>query len=188
MGRICVFAGSKPGSNPAYAEAAAALGTAIARAGLGAVYGGAHVGLMGAMADGVLAEGGEVIGVLPKNLLEIEIAHPGLTSLEVVADMHERKARMAALSDAFIALPGGLGSLEELFEAWTWSQLGLQQKPIGLLNVDGFYDGLLGFLDKATREGFIKPPHRDALVVDTDAERLLTRIRATEFPVVPKLS
>src|SRR3546814_750650 len=153
--RLCVFCGSSDGARPAYRDAAHALGKALADAGIGLVYGGAAVGLMGAVADGALARGGEVMGVLPRSLADRELAHPGLTQLHVVGSMHERKAMMAKLSDGFIALPGGLGTFEELFEIWTWAQLGYHRKPVALLNVDGYYDGLLSFLDHPVREAFV---------------------------------
>jgi uncharacterized protein (TIGR00730 family) len=177
--RICVFCGSNPGSRPAYANAARALGTALARRGLGLVYGGGRVGLMGTIADAVLAAGGEAIGVIPEHLVARELAHTGLTELFVVPSMHERKARMAALSRAFVALPGGYGTLDETCEALTWTQLGLQSKPCGLLNVEGYYDPLLAFLDRAVGEGFLDPENRAILLVETDPERLIGRLLAT---------
>ena len=176
--RICVFCGSSVGRNAAYQRAAVALGELLAREGIGLVYGGAHAGLMGVLADTVLAGGGEVIGVIPESLKIRELAHQGLTQLHVVTSMHERKAQMAALSDAFLALPGGIGTLEELFEVWTWAQLGLHQKPCALLNVAGFYDRLSSFLDFVTEEGFLQQPMRDVLLVDEAAPRLLAQISA----------
>ena len=165
MNRLCVFCGSSPGRNPAYLAAAAELGTVLAKRRIGLVYGGASIGLMGAVADAARAAGGEVIGVIPRALVELEVAHTGLADLRVVASMHERKALMAELSDGFIALPGGIGTLEELFEVWTWGQLGSHRKPCALLNVAGFYDRLLGFLDFVADEAFLRPVHREMLLV-----------------------
>ena len=161
--RICVYAGSNPGADPAYAEAAAELARLLAGRGIGVVYGGGRVGLMGILADTALEAGGEVIGVIPQDLMDREIGHGGLTELHVVGSMHERKALMAELSDAFVALPGGAGTLEELIEVYTWSQLGLHAKPMGVLNVRGYYDGLAALLDHAVQEGFLRPQHRAAL-------------------------
>lgn len=174
--RICVFCGSSAGRLPEYRAATVAFGELLAREGIGLVYGGAHVGLMGVLADTVLSCGGEVLGVIPESLSVRELAHKGLTELYVVSSMHERKAQMAALSDAFVALPGGIGTFEELFEVWTWAQLGLHHKPCALLNVAGFYDQLSGFLDFVTGEGFLRQATRDVLLVESDAARLLTRI------------
>ena len=161
--RICVYAGSNPGADPAYAEAAADLARLLAQRGIGVVYGGAHRGLMGILADTALEAGGEVIGVMPQALVDREIAHTGLTELHVVASMHERKALMAELADGFVALPGGAGTLEELIEVYTWSQLGLHDKPLGVLNVRGYYDALTALLDHAVRERFLRPEHRAAM-------------------------
>jgi uncharacterized protein (TIGR00730 family) len=158
--RLCVFCGSSSGSSPIYVDQAKALGTALAQSGIDLVYGGASVGLMGAVADATLAAGGNVIGVMPQALVDKEISHKGLTDLRIVGSMHERKALMAELADGFIALPGGLGTFEELFEVWTWAQLGYHRKPCALLNVDGFYDKLSGFLDDVVTRGFVKPSHR----------------------------
>jgi uncharacterized protein (TIGR00730 family) len=155
--RICVFCGASTGSRPAYAEAAGALGRTLAARGLGLVYGGGSIGLMGVVADAALAAGGEAIGVLPRGLASREFAHAGLTQLHLVGSMHERKALMARLSDAFVALPGGLGTLEETFEVLTWAQLGIHRKPVALLNVDGYWDGLLALLGHARSEGFLRP-------------------------------
>ena len=171
--RVCVYAGSQPGARPEYAEAAGRLVAGLAERGLGAVYGGGKVGIMGAVAEAALAHGVEIIGVIPRHLEEREVAHRGLTELQITGTMHERKAIMAELSDAFIALPGGLGTLEELIEMLTWAQLGLHSKPCGLLNVDGYYDALLAFLDHASAEGFITPANRGLLHVDTDPGALL---------------
>ncbi len=184
--RICVFAGSSLGQSGSYVEAARSLGQIIARRELGLVYGGARVGLMGAVADAALAAGGEVVGVLPKKLSNLEVAHSGLTQLHIVDTMHERKAMMAEMSDAFIALPGGIGTLEETFEVLTWSQLGFHRKPVGLMNVDGFFDQLLGFLDNLTGERFLKPEHRDLLWSDSDADRLVSKVLNADVPQVPK--
>ena len=167
LGTVCVFSGSSPGARPAYAAAATALGTEIAGRGMRVVYGGASVGLMGTVADAALAAGGEVVGVIPQHLVDREVAHTGLTDLRVTGSMHERKALMADLSDGFVALPGGLGTLEELAEVLTWSQLGLQSKPCGLLDVEDFYAPLLAFLDHTVTERFVSARHR-ALVLSAD--------------------
>ena len=173
--RICVYAGSNPGADPAYADAAADLARVLAGRGIGVVYGGARVGLMGVLADTALEAGGEVFGVMPQSLVDREIGHTGLTELHVVASMHERKALMAELSDGFVALPGGAGTLEELIEIYTWSQLGLHAKPMGVLNVNGYYDGLAALLDHAVQEGFLRPEHRAAMHAEPTAEALLER-------------
>jgi uncharacterized protein (TIGR00730 family) len=164
---VCVFSGSSPGARPSYAETATALGREVAVRGMRLVYGGASVGLMGAVADAALAAGGEVVGVIPQHLVDREVAHDGLTELRVTGSMHERKALMADLADGFVALPGGLGTLEELAEILTWSQLGLQSKPCGLLDVEGFFDPLLAFLDHTVAERFVSTEHR-ALVLAAD--------------------
>ncbi|MEL0169453.1 MAG: TIGR00730 family Rossman fold protein [Pseudomonadaceae bacterium] len=184
--RLCVFCGSSPGNKPEYLAAAQQLGTALAKAGIGLVYGGAQVGLMGAVADAALAAGGEVIGVIPRHLVERELAHEGLTTLHEVGSMHERKAMMADLSDGFIALPGGVGTFEELFEVWTWGQLGHHQKPCALFNAAGYYDQLIAFLDHALAEGFMRQPYRDMLIVDTEAAALLDKVRSYAPPSVSK--
>jgi len=171
--RVCVFCGSSMGARPAYAEAARSLGRLLAERGVGLVYGGASVGLMGVIADAALAAGGEVIGVIPRSLVDREIAHAGLSELRVVTTMHERKAAMAELSEAFVALPGGLGTLEELFEVWTWGHLGIHAKPLGVLDVARFYEPLTAFLDHAVDQGFIRAANRAMLIRDTDPERLL---------------
>jgi uncharacterized protein (TIGR00730 family) len=176
--RLTVFCGSSAGARPEYAAAAHALGRALAERGLGLVYGGARVGLMGAVAAAALAAGGEVVGVIPRALVEREIAHSGLTSLHVVDTMHERKARMSDLCDGFVALPGGLGTLEELFEVWTWAQLGVHAKPCAVLDVGGYYAPLLAFLDHGVREGFVRAAQRDLLLVDDEPGRLLDRMAA----------
>jgi uncharacterized protein (TIGR00730 family) len=173
MTRMCVFAGSSPRSRPPYTAAARALGRAIAGRGLGLVYGGARIGLMGAVADAALAAGGHVTGVIPEALVAKEVAHAGLSDLRVVSSMHERKATMAELADAFVALPGGWGTLEELFEVLTWAQLGLHAKPCGLLNVDGYFDGLLAFVDHSIAERFVRPENRAMVLAAADPEALL---------------
>ncbi|ANC05237.1 MULTISPECIES: TIGR00730 family Rossman fold protein [Pseudomonas] len=183
---VCVFCGASIGANPAYREAAIALGQAIAHRGLTLVYGGGAVGLMGIVADAAMAAGGEVIGIIPQSLMDAEVGHKGLTRLEVVDGMHARKARMAELSDAFIALPGGLGTLEELFEVWTWGQLGYHAKPLGLLDVNGFYEKLGGFLDHIVEEGFVRPQHRAMLLLGQQADELLDGMDSFIAPVAPK--
>jgi uncharacterized protein (TIGR00730 family) len=182
--RLCVFCGSSPGASPGYAEAARALAAAMARKGAGLVYGGASVGVMGALADAALAHGLEVDGVIPGGLVEREVAHAGLTRLHVVDSMHERKRRMADLADAFVALPGGLGTLEELFEVWTWALLGIHAKPVALLDVGSYWAPLLAFLDGAVAAGFVRPAHRAMLLVDDDPDRLLDRLASYEPPEV----
>jgi uncharacterized protein (TIGR00730 family) len=186
MRRVCVYAGSNPGTHPAYAEAARALATELAGRGIGLVYGGGKVGLMGVIADTALAAGGEAIGVMPQALIDREIGHAGLTELKVVGSMHERKALMAELADAFVALPGGIGTLEELIEVYTWSQLGIHDKACGVLNVRGYYDGLATFLDHAVSEGFLRPQHRAVLSVAEDPATLLDALAAYEPPRVGK--
>jgi uncharacterized protein (TIGR00730 family) len=176
MRRLCVFCGSQAGRRAAYAEAARTFGRLLAERGIGLVYGGGRVGMMGVLADSVLSGGGEVIGVIPQALVARELAHTSVTDLRVVASMHERKALMAELADAFVALPGGFGTLEEFCEATTWTQLGLHQKPCGLFNVEGFFDMLLGLFDHATAEGFIVQEHRAIVVVESDPARLLDRL------------
>jgi hypothetical protein len=176
--RIVVFCGSSPGLRPQYTERGAELGRLLAERRIGVVYGGASVGMMGAVADAALAAGGEVIGVIPRRLLEAEIAHAGLSELRIVETMHERKALMAELSDAVIALPGGTGTLDELFEMLTWSQLGLHRKPIGLLDVADYWTALLAMLDHMVAERFLRAEHRDALLFDRDPAVLLDRLAA----------
>ena len=173
--RICVFCGASPGRDPAYRELAASVGTGLAERGIGVVYGGSRVGMMGALADAALAAGGEVIGIIPRRLVDRELAHSGLTDLRVVETLHERKADMAASSDGFIALPGGLGTLEELAEVASWAQLGLHTKPIGLLGPAGYWDALLAWLDHAVAEGFIAQGHRELVDLDPDLAGLLQR-------------
>ncbi|SEF68783.1 TIGR00730 family Rossman fold protein [Bosea lathyri] len=176
MKSICVFCGSNPGNEPVYAAGARAMGTEIARRGLVLVYGGGAVGLMGIVANAALEAGGEVHGIIPRALREKEIGHFGLTRLEVVDTMHTRKARMAELSDGFIAMPGGIGTFEELFEIWTWGQLGIHSKPLGLLNIAGFYDPLASFLDGTVEAGFLKQTHRAIAMTDTEPATLLDRM------------
>jgi uncharacterized protein (TIGR00730 family) len=175
MKRVCIFCGSSPGLLPEYAEAARSCGAALAKRGLTLVYGGGNVGLMGIVADAALAAGGKVIGVIPRRMVARELAHGSLTSLIPVNSMHERKHKMAELADAFLALPGGIGTMEELFEAFTWLQLGLHNKPVGLLNVAGYYDALLQFLGHMREQRFLKPHHLDTLLVAQDIEDLLDR-------------
>lgn len=172
---ICVYCGSSAGRQEAYGQQARHLGQLLAERSITLVYGGANVGLMRILADASLASGGSVIGVMPRHLVDKEKAHHGLTRLHVVDSMHERKALMAELADGFIALPGGAGTMDELFEVWTWGQLGLHGKPCGLLNVASYYDPLVAFLDHAVAEGFIRTCHRDMLVVAPTAEELLSR-------------
>lgn len=186
LSSVCVFCGSSPGLNPAFAAAARDFGDALVRRGQRLVYGGGHVGLMGVVADAVLAGGGQVVGVITEGLAFAEVGHAGLTQLDVVTTMHERKARMADLSDAVVMLPGGYGTLDEFFEAVTWTQLGIQSKPCGVLNVAGFFDPLLRFVDDAQAERFIRPKHRDLLVVDTDADSLLDRLEVWQPAPVEK--
>jgi uncharacterized protein (TIGR00730 family) len=174
--RICVFCGSSVGARPAYRDAAQRLGELLAERGIGVVFGGGGIGLMGAVADAALAKGGEVIGVIPESLVRREIGHRGVTKLHVVETMHQRKALMADLSDAFIALPGGYGTLEEFCEAITWSQLGIQRKPCGLLNIEGYWDGLLAFLDHAVDEQFVRPENSELVLVARRPELMLERL------------
>lgn len=186
MHRICVFCGSQVGRQPAYAAAAVALGTLLAQRAIGLVYGGGKVGLMGVVADAALAAGGEVIGVIPERLMNRELGHGGVTDLRVVDSMHQRKAMMSDLSDAFIALPGGYGMFEEFFEVVTWMQLGIHAKPCGLLNVRGYYDNLLALLDHAAAESFIRPHHRAMVLVDHDPALLLRQLHDYRAPQLDK--
>ena len=186
MKTLCVYCGSNPGSRPEYGQAARALAREFLSQEIDLVYGGAKVGIMGMIADTMLEGGGRVIGVMPQALVEKEVSHPGLTELKIVSSMHERKALMAELSDGFIALPGGLGTLEELLEVLTWAQLGFHTKPCGLLNVLRFYDHLKSFLDHSTAEGFIMEAHRSMLVVEEDPQELIQKFMTYEAPKVSK--
>ena len=186
MKRVCVYCGSSPGRNPKYIAGARVLGKELAARGIGLVYGGASVGIMGEIADAVLASGGEVIGVIPQSLADKEVSHNGLTELKIVGSMHERKAIMAEHSDGFIALPGGLGTLEELFEVLTWSQLGFHNKPCALLNIEQYYDSLSVFLDHAVEQQFVKQIHRDMLLVEENSSKLLDAMSAYIPPAVDK--
>lgn len=182
MRSVCVFCGSSPGSDAAYTEAARSLGRTLAAAEIRLVFGGGHVGLMGEISNAALAAGGDVIGVIPKFLVERELAHEGLSDLRIVGSMHERKALMSDLSEAFIALPGGTGTLEEFFEVLTWAQLGEHKKPCGLLNVAGYYDPLLTVFDRMVETGFLSESNRALLLVEKDPERLLRRFERFEPP------
>jgi uncharacterized protein (TIGR00730 family) len=173
MNRVCIFCGSSAGARPIFAEAAQAMGGALSQRGLSLVYGGGNIGLMGSIADAVLQGGGNVIGVIPKALVERELGHDGITELIVVSSMHERKAKMAELSDAFVAMPGGFGTFEEFCEIITWAQLGLHRKPCGILNVAGYYDPLLTLFDRAVAEGFLRAANRALVIQDSDPGRLL---------------
>lgn len=178
---VCVYCGSRPGASPSFARAAAEVGTLIGQRGWRLVYGGGHVGLMGIAADATLQAGGEVVGVIPRALEQREVGHEGLTELHVVETMHQRKQLMAERSDVFLALPGGIGTMEELFEIWTWRQLGYHGKPLGLLNVAGFYDDLLRFLDRAAHEGFVSPETQELLLVGDSAGALLDRLASAAW-------
>lgn len=182
FGRLAVYCGSSTGTRPAYREAAVALGRAMVARDIGLVFGAGRVGLMGTIADAVLDAGGEAIGVIPEKLLDLELAHPGLTELHVVEGMHPRKLLMGDLSDGFIAMPGGYGTFEELFEVVTWTQLNYHLKPVGLLNVAGYYDPLIAFLDHARDEGFVRDIHRDMLVADADPEALIDKLASVPVP------
>lgn len=186
MQSVCVFCGSNAGANPQFQSAAVAFGKAIAARGLKLVYGGGKVGLMGAVADSVLAHGGSVTGVIPRFLADKEVAHRGVTELEIVDTMHQRKTRMFEQSDAMVAMPGGLGTLEEIFEVVTWAQLGSHRKPCAFLNVAGYFDQLLAFLDSATEERFVKEIHRQMILVETDPTRLLSAMQDYKGPLVDK--
>jgi hypothetical protein len=182
MNSLCVYCGSAMGASPAYAQAARALAKAMVEDNIALVYGGGKVGLMGTIADEVLRLGGEATGVIPKALMDKEVGHNGLTRLHIVKDMHERKAMMASLSDGFVAMPGGIGTLEELFEVFTWSRLGLHDKPFGLLNVNGFYDGLTGFLQQVVSEGFLQAEQAALLLHDADPFVLVERLKSFRAP------
>lgn len=185
MNTVCVFCAANPGFAPLYAERAAAMGRFVAESGRRLVYGGGRTGLMGALAEGALAAGGEVIGVMPRHLVDREVAHTGLSELRVVSSMHERKSMLADMADGFLAMPGGIGTMEELFEVWTWGQLGLHRKPYGLLDVNGFYAPLLAFLDHAVASGFLRAEYRRTLVVDEDPATLVARMESVVVPAVP---
>jgi uncharacterized protein (TIGR00730 family) len=187
MRRLCVFCGSSVGTNPTYADATRVVAAELVRRGIGLVYGGGGIGLMGVLADAVLAAGGEVVGVIPRPLATREIAHAGCTELRVVESMHERKATMAELSDGFLALPGGLGTFEELLEMLTWTQLGVHVKPVGALDVNGYWTGLRRLLTDGVEAGFVHANHADTLLVDDDAVRLLDRLAAWRAPTTPRL-
>ena len=182
MFSLCVYCGSRQGADPRFADAARALGTALGRGGHRLVYGGGHAGLMGEVADATLAAGGQVLGIIPRRLVSRELGHQGITELRVVDTMHERKLQMAQAADAFVALPGGLGTLEELFETWTWQQLGYHARPIGLLDTAGFYAPLLAMLAHTRDAGFVDDATLRRLHVDTDPERLLERLRGEALP------
>jgi uncharacterized protein (TIGR00730 family) len=183
---ICVYCGSSIGARPGYGAAARALAGELTRHGITLVYGGGNVGIMGVLADSVLAAGGKVIGVIPQALVDKEVAHTGLNDLRIVASMHERKSLMTELADAFIALPGGLGTFEEFCEAATWAQLGFHRKACGILNIDGYYDGLLAMLDHATEEKFIRPEHRRIILSEADPKKLIEKLVGFEMPVFHK--
>jgi uncharacterized protein (TIGR00730 family) len=183
---VTVYCGSNRGADPAFADATRDLARLLASSDIRVVYGGGHVGLMGILADAAMEAGGEVIGVMPQALVDREIGHTGLSDLRVVGSMHERKALMADLADAFIALPGGVGTLEELVEVYTWSQLGIHSKPLGVLNVNGYYDKLGAFLDEAVEQRFLRPQHREALIFDADPETLLARLARADSPPLSK--
>ena len=180
LSSICVFCGSNAGARPAYLQAAETVGRGLAQRGLQVVYGGATIGMMGTLAEAARGAGGEVIGVIPQSIFDREIGHTGLDDLRVVGSMHERKALMAELSDAFIALPGGIGTLEELFEVYTWAQLGIHAKPLGLLDVAGYFEPLVAFLEHAVQERFLRPEMRTMLAVSDDLDDLLTALQASE--------
>jgi len=186
MRRICVFCGSSPGARPEYLDAAVHLGHTLARNNIGLVYGGARVGIMGRVAESVLEKGGDVIGVIPKALVEKEVAFTGLADLRVVDSMHDRKALMADLADGFIALPGGLGTIEEFFEIVTWAQLGIHSKPCGLLNINQYFRKLMDFLDHTVTERFVEREHRSMILMDDDPERLLRKFEAYQPPLTDK--
>jgi uncharacterized protein (TIGR00730 family) len=183
---VTIYCGSSPGADPAFTEKTRELARLLASSDIRVVYGGSHAGLMGVLADAAMEAGGEVLGVMPRALFDREAAHTGLSELRVVGSMHERKALMAELSDAFIALPGGIGTLEELIEVYTWSQLGMHRKPLGVLNVNGYYDALGAFLDVAVQQQFLRPQQRRALISEHEPEALLQRLASAEPPPLPK--
>jgi uncharacterized protein (TIGR00730 family) len=183
---LCVFCGSRQGLDPAYTKAARLLGTMLAEANIRLIFGGGHVGLMGVVSNAALEAGGDVIGVIPRSLVERELAHAGLTDLRIVGSMHERKALMSDLSEGFITLPGGTGTLEEFFEVLTWAQLGEHEKPCGLLNVAGYYDPLLTVFDQMVNRGFLSEPNRDLVLVESEPERLLQRLESYQPPKTAK--
>ena len=185
--KICVYCGSSRGEDSVYAKAAEALGREIACNNNTLVYGGAKIGLMGILADTVLAQGGNVIGVMPNNLADLEIAHDGLSELFLCQDMHARKKKMSELSDGFIAMPGGLGTLEEFFEIWTWAQLGIHSKPIGIFNVDSYFDPMIFFIEKAISAGFIKPGHTSSLIIEDQAQNLVKLVNVEKYETVTKV-
>ena len=178
MKRLAVYCGSSIGADPAFAETARALGAEMAGRDIGLVYGGGRLGLMGVVADAVLSAGGEAYGVIPQALIDLEVAHTGLTELHIVTTMHERKARMTDLTDAFVAIPGGIGTLDELFEAWSWNALGYHAKPFALLNVNGFWDKMIGFLDHVTASGFMSPARRAQLLVADSIGEVIDKLDA----------
>jgi uncharacterized protein (TIGR00730 family) len=186
MRSVCVFCGANPGSEPGFVSSAKSLGAAIAESGRTLVYGGAKVGLMGALADAALAAGGQVLGVIPQALVDKEVAHQGLTELYVVAGMHERKMRMAELAEGFIAMPGGLGTLEEFFEVWTWAQLGFHQKPLGMFGPSSFFAPLLAYLDSLVAQKFVRPEHRQMVTLGDDPRALLEQLAAYRPSALPK--
>ncbi|HYI63436.1 MAG TPA: TIGR00730 family Rossman fold protein [Allosphingosinicella sp.] len=187
MKRLAVYCGSSMGTNPAFAATAKALAEEMAARGIGLVYGGGRLGLMGVVADAVMAAGGEAYGVIPQALIDLEVAHTGLTELHIVGSMHERKAMMTDLTDAFVAIPGGIGTLDELFEAWSWNALGYHAKPFALLNVDGFWDGLIDFMDNVTASGFMSPARRAQLLVADTIEEAIDKLDAAIGRTEPKM-
>jgi hypothetical protein len=187
MKRLAVYCGSSMGTDPAFAATAKALGEEMARRGIGLVYGGGRLGLMGVVADAVMGNGGEAYGVIPQALVDLEVAHTGLTELHLVADMHARKAMMTELTDAFVAIPGGIGTLDELFEAWSWNALGYHAKPFALLNVNGFWDGLTAFMDHVRTSGFVSPARRAQLLVADEIGEVIDRLDAAIGATEPKM-
>jgi len=186
LSSVCVFCGSNSGADPRYEAAAATVGRTLAERGMRLVYGGARVGMMGVLANAAIAAGGEVTGVIPRSIVDLEVAHDDVADLRIVDSMHERKALMADLADAFVALPGGIGTLEELIEVYTWSQLGIHRKPMGVLNVNGYYDSLARFLDDAVDARFLPAQHRDVLIFEPHPETLLARMAGAQTPTASK--